>query len=113
MRVKGGTTRKKRHKKVLNATKGYRMTRSKLYKVAHEAYLHAGQYSYADRQKRTGQMRKIWIKRLNAAARERGIKYSDFISKLKKSNIKLNKKILSEIALKYPETFNNIVKEIS
>ncbi len=113
MRVKGGTTRKKRHKKILKSTKGYRMTKSKLYKVAHEAHLHAGQYAHAHRQKRTSQMRKLWIKRINAAAQKNDLKYSEFINKLKKSEIGLNKKILSEIALKHPKTFDSIVKEIS
>jgi large subunit ribosomal protein L20 len=113
MRVKGGTTRKKRHQKVLKATKGYRMTKSKLYKVAHEAYLHAGQYAYADRQKKTGQMRTLWIKRINAAAQNHDMKYSEFVHKIKKSGVGLNKKILSEIALNHPETFDSIVKEIS
>ncbi len=113
MKIKGGTTRKKRHKKILKATKGYRMTKSKLYKVAHEAYLHAGQYSHADRKGKTSQMRKLWIKRINAAAQNKGMKYSEFVNKLKKSNISLNKKVLSEIALNHPETFDKIVKEIS
>ncbi len=113
MRVKGGTTRAKRHKKVLKATKGYRMTKSKLYKVAHEAYLHAGQYAYADRQKKTGQMRTLWIKRINAASQKHGLKYSELMNKLKKAEIILNKRILSEIALNHPKTFESIVKEIS
>ena len=113
MRLKGGTTKKKRHKKVLKSTKGYRMTKSKLYKVANEARLHAGQYAYSDRQKRTGQMRRLWIKRINAAANKHGLKYSELMNKLKKNEIKLNKKTLSEIALNQPETFSNIVKEIS
>jgi large subunit ribosomal protein L20 len=113
MRVKGGTTRKKRHQKVLKATKGYRMTKSKLYKVAHEAHLHAGQYAYADRQKKTGQMRRLWIKRINAAAQNNEMKYSEFVNKLKKSGVSLNKKVLSEIALNHPKTFESIVKEIA
>ncbi len=112
MRVKGGTTRSKRHKKILKATKGYRLTKSKLYKVAHEAYLHAGQYAYADRQKKAGQMRRLWIKRINAAAQQNGLKYSELMNKLKKAEIILNKKILSDLALNHPETFQNIVKNI-
>jgi large subunit ribosomal protein L20 len=113
MRVKGGTTRKKRHKKILKSTKGYRMSKSKLYKVAHEAHLHAGQYAYADRQKKTGQMRNLWIKRINAAAQNNGLKYSQFMDKLKKAEIALNKKILSDLALNHKKTFETIVKEIS
>ena len=113
MRVKGGNTRKKRHKKVLKSTKGYRMTKSKLYKVANEARLHAGQYAYASRQRKTSQMRNLWIKRINAAAQNNDMKYSEFMNKIKKTKIGLNKKTLSEIALKNPKTFENIVKEIS
>jgi large subunit ribosomal protein L20 len=113
MRVKGGTTRSKRHKKVLKATKGYRMSKSKLYKVAHEAYLHAGQYAYADRQKKTSQMRELWIKRINAASHLHGLKYSELMNKLKKSEVILNKKILSDLALNHPKAFASIVKEIS
>jgi len=113
MRVKGGTTRRKRHKKILESTKGYRMTKSKLYKVAHEAYLHAGQYAYAHRQRKTGQMRTLWIKRINAASHSHGLKYSEFTNKLKKANVLVNKKMLSDIALNHPNVFETIVKEVS
>ncbi len=113
MRVKGGTTRKQKHKKILKSTKGYRMTKSKLYKVAHEAHLHAGQYAYNDRQKKTSQMRNLWIKRINAAAQNNGLKYSEFMNKLKKSGITLNKKVLADLCLNHPKTFEAIVKEIS
>ncbi len=112
MRVKGGTTKSKRHKKILKATKGYRMTKSKLYKVAHEAYLHAGQYAYAGRRRRHSQMRTLWIKRINAAAQNNGLKYSTFVNDLKKSKIDLNKKILADIGLNHPEVFSTIVKEV-
>ncbi len=113
MRVKGGTTRSKRHKKVLKATKGYRLSKSKLYRVAHEAYLHAGQYAYADRQKKAGQMRNLWIKRINAASQQNGLKYSELMNKLKKASVILNKKVLADLALNHPEVFSSIVKEIS
>lgn len=112
MRVKGGTVRKKKHKKILKATKGYRMTRSKLYKVAHESYLHAGQYSHAHRKRKHSQMRSLWIKRINAAAQNNGLRYSEFVNKLKKSDILLNKKVLSDIGMNHPEVFSAIVKEI-
>jgi len=85
MRVKGGTVRKRRHNKILAKTKGYRMTKSKLYKVAHEAYLHAGQYSYNDRRKRAGEFRNLWIQRINAACKNNEIQYKDLISGLKKN----------------------------
>ncbi len=110
MRVPAGKTRKRRHKKILNATKGYRMSKSKLYKVAKEAYMHAGQYSYAHRRRRLSQIRNLWIKRLNAAAQDNGLKYNELIKNLKASKIDINKKVLSEIALTHPEVFSQIVK---
>jgi large subunit ribosomal protein L20 len=112
MRVKGGTTRRKRHKKILKSTKGYRLTKSKLYRVAHEAYLHAGQYSYNDRQKRSGQMRKIWIMKINAACKQNGIQYKELISKLKTKNIELNRKVLADLAVNNPDIFSFVVKSL-
>src|SRR5690606_10477963 len=110
MRVPTGKARRRKHKKILKATKGYRMSKSKLYKVAKEAYMHAGQYSYAHRRRRLSQVRNLWIKRLNAAAQENGLKYNDLIKSLKASKIEINKKVLSEIALHNPEVFSQIVK---
>ncbi len=112
MRVKGGTVRKRRHNKIIAKTKGYRMTKSKLYKVAHEAYMHAGQYSYNDRRKRAAQFRNLWITRLNAACKLNGIQYKDFIAGLKKKNSELNRKVLSDIAINNPEVFSFIVKSL-
>ncbi len=112
MRVKGGTTRKRRHNKILAKTKGYRMTKSKLYKVAHEAYLHAGQYSYNDRRKRAGEFRNLWIQRINAACKNNEIQYKDLISGLKKNKSELNRKVLSDIAVNNPEVFSFIVKSL-
>ena len=112
MRVKGGTVRKRRHNKILAKTKGYRMTKSKLYKVAHEAYLHAGQYSYNDRRKRAGEFRNLWIQRINAACKNNEIQYKDLISGLKKSKSELNRKVLSDIAVNNPEVFSFIVKSL-
>lgn len=110
MRVPTGKVRSRRHKKVLESTKGYRMTRNRLYKVAHEAYLHAGQYSYNHRRRRLSQMRNLWIKRLTAAVIDHGIRYSEFINKLKKANIVINRKMLADIAYESPEVFSKIVK---
>jgi large subunit ribosomal protein L20 len=112
MRVKTGTTRRKRHKKVLKSTKGYRMSKSKLYKPAHEAAMHAGQYAQAHRRKRGAQMRRIWIKRITAAVALYDMKYKDFIKGLKDSKIEINRKMLSEVAVNMPEAFEAIVKEI-
>ena len=112
MRVKGGTVRKRRHNKVIAQTKGYRMTKSKLYKVSHEALMHAGQYSYNDRRKRAGQFRSLWISRLNAACKNNNIQYKDLISGLKNKKSELNRKVLSDIALNNPEVFSSIVKSL-
>ncbi len=112
MRVKGGTTRKKRHKKILKSTKGYRLTKSKLYKVAHEAHLHAGQYAYDHRQKRGGQIRRVWITKINAACKQNDIQYKDFIHKLKGKKIELNRKVLADLAVNNPEIFTSIVKSL-
>ena len=112
MRVKAGKTRRRRHKKVLKANKGYRMSKSKLYKVAHEAYMHAGQYSYHDRKKRTGQMRRIWIDRISAAAKANGMKYSELMHKLAEAKVEINRKMLSEIAVNKPEVFSNLIKSL-
>jgi large subunit ribosomal protein L20 len=112
MRVKGGTTRKRRHKKVLDKTKGYRLTKGKLYRVSHEAYLHAGQYSYDHRQKRGAQMRKVWITKINAACKQNDIQYKDFIKKLRDNKMELNRKVLADLAVNNPEVFSFIVKSL-
>lgn len=112
MRVKGGTVRKRKHNKILSLTKGYRMTKNSLYKVAHEAYMHAGQYSYGHRRKRQGQMRNLWILKINAACKSNGIQYKDLIGGLKKKNIELNRKILADIAVNDPQVFSFIVKSL-
>ncbi|MBP6976153.1 50S ribosomal protein L20 [Candidatus Dojkabacteria bacterium] len=112
MRVKGGIVRKRRHNKILAKTSGYRMTKSKLYKVAHEAYMHAGQYSYNDRRKRAGQFRTLWISRLNAACKANDIQYKDLIDSLQKKDIELNRKVLADIAVNNPDIFSFIVKSL-
>lgn len=112
MRVKGGTVRKRRHNKILAKTKGYRMTKNSLYKVAHEAYMHAGQYSYNDRRKRAGDMRTLWIQKINAACKINDIQYKDFIDGMSKKNIELNRKVLADIAVNDPSVFSFIVKSL-
>ncbi len=112
MRVKGGIVRKRRHKKILAKTKGYRMTKSKLYKVANEAYLHAGQYSYDHRRRRASQFRNVWIQKINAACKQNDIKYNHFIYSLKKKNIELNRKVLADIAVNNPNVFSFLVKSL-
>jgi large subunit ribosomal protein L20 len=112
MRVKGGTVRKRRHNKIIAATKGYRMSKNNLYKVAHEAYMHAGNYAYADRQKRAGQIRRLWIQKINAACMNNDIKYNALISGLKNKKIDINRKVLADIAVNDPKTFTFLVKSL-
>jgi len=111
-RVKTGTTRHKKHKKILKLTKGYRGANSRLIKRATEAVLHAGQYAYIGRKLRKRDMRKLWIMRINAAVRkvDNSLKYSTFINQLKKSSIALDRKTLSDLAVKDFTAFSQVVK---
>ncbi len=112
MRAKTGYTRKRRHKKILKLAKGYRMTRSKLYKVAKEAVLHAGSYAYHGRKLRKRDFRTLWIQRINASLTGTGLKYSHFINKLKTNKIQLNRKILADLAVNHPKVFFKIVDKV-
>lgn len=111
-RTKTGYTRKRRHKKVLKANKGYRGTNSRLYKRAHEAYLHAGAYAYIGRKLRKRDMRKLWIMRINAGLKQinENFKYSRFIKALKDSQIELNRKMLADLAATNFTAFSSVVK---
>ena len=111
MRVKTGITRRKRHKKVLKRTKGFRMTKGRLYKVSKEADLHAGQYAFIGRKLRKRDMRRLWITRINAALTSLEVSYSKFINGLKKAKIEINRKILADLAISDPKTFEAIVKK--
>ena len=108
MRVKAGTVTRRSHKKILKLAKGYWMTRHKRYKVAKEAVLHAGQYAYNGRRLRRRDIRKVWIVRINAALKPFNTSYSVFIKKLKDNKVELNRKMLSEIAIHDPVTFEAI-----
>ena len=112
MRVKTGPSRRRRHKKVLARTKGFRMTRGRLYRVSKEADLHAGQYAYLGRKLRKREMRKLWIARINAALTPQKISYSRFIHGLKKAKIELDRKILADLVLSDPETFKFLVNQV-
>ena len=114
-RVKTGITRKNRHKKVLKLTKGFRGTNRRLIKRAKEAALHAGQYAFIGRKLRKRDMRKLWIMRINAALKQidETMRYSRFINSLKKANIQLDRKVLSELAVNDPETFKAVVTKAS
>ncbi|MDP3758672.1 MAG: 50S ribosomal protein L20 [Candidatus Daviesbacteria bacterium] len=111
-RVKRGVTSHKRHKKVLELTKGHRGGRSKLIKEAKSSLLHAGQYAYAGRKLRKRDMRRLWITQLGITVRNEGLSYSKFIAGLKAKNISLDRKILAELAVHHLADFKKIVSEI-
>lgn len=104
--------RRARHKKVMKLAKGYRESRSKRYKVAREAVIHAGQYAYAGRKRRKRDFRALWIQRVNAAVREEAMTYSTFMHALKIANIDLNRKILADMAVSDRQSFSKIVEQV-
>lgn len=113
MRVKTSSIRKKSHKRVLKRTKGFWMTRHKLYKVAKEADLHAGQYAFIGRKSRKRDLRRLWITRINAVLKNFNLTYSRFINLLKEKKIELNRKILADFALSQPKIFEDIVRGLT
>jgi large subunit ribosomal protein L20 len=104
-RVKRGNVSRKRHKKVLNLTKGFRGAASLLFRTANQQNMKALRYSYANRRKKKRNFRRLWITRVNAAIRAYGFNYSEFLYVLKNSNILLNRKILAQFAICDPDTF--------
>ena len=98
-RVKRGVTANARHKKVLGKAKGYYGARSKIYRVAKQAVIKAGQYAYRDRRQRKRQFRTLWIARINAVARENGMSYSRLIDGLNKANVEVDRKVLADLAV--------------
>ncbi len=110
MRVKRGVTARKRHKKVLKAAKGMSHARTSSYRKAHEAVLKALSYQYRDRRNLKRDMRSLWITRISAAAKQNGITYSQLISQLSKAQVKLNRKVLAELAVNQPKAFTAVVK---
>jgi large subunit ribosomal protein L20 len=98
-RVKRGVTAHARHKKVLDKAKGYYGARRKVYRVAKQAVIKAGQYAYRDRRQRKRQFRALWIARINAGARENGLSYSRMIDGLNKANIEIDRKVLADLAV--------------
>ena len=109
MRVKGGPQGYKRHKKVLKITKGQRGAKNRLFKRANEAMLKSLWYATRDRRVRKRDLRKLWIARINAAARLNGTTYSKLVALLKKANIELNRKMLSDMAIRDPQAFAAVV----
>ncbi len=111
-RVKRGVTAHARHKKILKLAKGYYGARSRVFRVAKQAVIKAGQYAYRDRRQRKRQFRALWIARINAAARESGISYSRLMDALKKASIDLDRKVLADMAVHDKEGFAALVQQV-
>ena len=112
-RVKCGTTSKARHKKILARTRGHRGQRHSIYRRANESMLHALSYAYIHRRERKGDMRRLWITRINAAARAEGVTYGQLMNNLKKSGVDINRKLLADMAVTNPTSFKELVKSCS
>lgn len=112
MRVKRGVTSHARHKRLLEKAKGFRGGRKNLVKQARQATIHAGVDAYRGRKEKKQQMRSLWIVRLSAALKPHEVSYSQFIGKLKAKKVELDRKVLSQIALEDPRSFDEIVKKI-
>lgn len=111
-RVKRGVVARARHKKILKAAKGYYGARSRVYRVAFQAVIKAGQYAFRDRRAKKREFRQLWIARINAAVRFHGLSYSKFINGLKKANIEIDRKILADIAVYDQVTFKALVEKV-
>ena len=110
-RVKRGVTTHARHKKVIKQAKGYRGRNNNVFKVAIEKVEKGLQYAYRDRRARKRNFRALWIQRINAGAREHGLTYSQFMNGLKKADIELDRKVLSDLAIREPEAFKALVAQ--
>ncbi|OGD86612.1 50S ribosomal protein L20 [Candidatus Curtissbacteria bacterium RBG_13_35_7] len=113
MRVKRGVTSHKKHKKMLSLARGYRGGRSKLFKQAKEAVIHAGVDAYRGRKEKKRQTRSLWITQINAQLSNYDISYNQFIHKLKTKKIEIDRKILAQIAIENPQAFSQIIKKIT
>ena len=111
-RVKRGVTARRRHKKILKQAKGYYGARSRVYRVAFQAVIKAGQYAYRDRRAKKRVFRQLWIARINAAAREFGITYSQFANGLRKAAIEIDRKMLADLAVHDKAAFGHIVDQV-
>ncbi len=111
VRIKRETIAAKKRKNVLKHTKGFRWGRKSKFKQAKEALLHAWTYAFRDRRTKKRNFRKLWQSRINSACQEKGLNYSQFINSLKKKNIELDRKILSQLSEEYPEIFKKILEE--
>ena len=108
-RVKRGVTTRHRHKRLLALTKGHRATKHSLYRRAHESMLKSLSYAYRHRRERKGDMRRLWISRVNAASRAQGLTYSQLMEGLKRAGVEINRKLLADMVVREPEAFANLV----
>ena len=111
-RVKRGVTARARHKKVLALAKGFRGRRKNVFRIAKQAVMKAGQYAYRDRRTKKRVFRRLWIARINAAARGLGVTYSKFMAGLKKAQIDIDRKVLADLAVNDPAAFGSIVDKV-
>lgn len=111
-RVKRGIISRRKHKKLLLQTKGYRGTKNRLVKVAQEAVLHAGAYAYHGRKRRKRDFRRLWITRIGEAAKQEGLSYSMLMNKFRKANIELDRKVLSDLVVSDLGAFKKVVQQI-
>lgn len=110
-RVKRGVVARRRHKKILKQAKGYYGARSRVFRVAKQAVIKAGQYAYRDRRQRKRQFRALWIARINAASRANGLSYSRLIAGLRKAEIGLDRKVLADLAVHDKKAFSSVVEQ--
>lgn len=110
-RVKRGVVAHRRHKKILKLAKGYYGARSRVFRVAKQAVIKAGQYAYRDRRNRKREFRALWIARINAGARNNGLSYSRLIAGLKKANIEIDRKVLADLAMNEKQAFSAVVEK--
>jgi len=110
-RVKRGVPAHKKHKKVLEAVKGHKGAKSKLFRPAHESLMKSLRYAYRDRRTRKRDFRRLWIVRINAAARLNGVSYSVLMNKFKQANIEIDRKVLADLAVRDPEAFAQLIRE--
>lgn len=111
-RIKRGVVSRRKHNKLRESVKGYRMTRSRLVRVAAQAELHAGQYAFIGRKLRKRDMRSLWITRISGALKDMNLSYSKFMNELKTKGITLNRKVLSEMIATQPDSFKKLVEQV-
>ncbi|MDO4871005.1 MAG: 50S ribosomal protein L20 [Candidatus Saccharibacteria bacterium] len=112
MRIKTGVTAHSKHKKILKAAKGMQHARTSSFRLAKQGVIKSLQYAYRDRRNKKRSLRALWITRINNATRANGLRYSDFINKLKNNNIEIDRKILAELAVNEPQAFAEIIKSL-